>query len=146
MPTYTYETLCRKIIEGASDAIIFADREGVIRLWNEGAEAVFGFRSEEALGQSLDIIIPEQLRERHWQGYQKVMASGVTRYGRELLAVPAMRHDGVRISVEFSMVLVRDSAAEIVGSAAIVRDVTERWQREKALKGRLAALEAKQHF
>lgn len=143
MPTYTYETLCRKIIEGASDAIIFADREGIIRLWNEGAEAVFGFRSEEALGQTLDIIIPEQLRERHWQGYQKVMASGVSRYGRELLAVPAMRHAGVRISVEFSMVLVRDAAAEIVGSAAIIRDVTERWQREKALKGRLAALDAK---
>jgi PAS domain S-box-containing protein len=141
MPTYSYETLCRKIIEEAYDAIIFADREGVIRLWNAGAEAIFGFSSEEALGETLDIIIPEQLRERHWQGYQKVMASGVTRYDRELLAVPAMRHDEVRISVEFNMVLMRDSAAEIVGSAAIVREVTARWQRDKALKKRLAALE-----
>jgi PAS domain S-box-containing protein len=143
MLTRTFETLCRKIIEEAYDAVIFADREGIIQLWNAGAEAIFGFRSEEALGQTLDIIIPEKLRERHWQGYQKVMASGVTRYGRELLAVPAMRQDGVRISVEFSMVLVRDSSAEIVGSAAIIRNVTARWQRERALKERLAALEGK---
>ena len=143
MPPYTDETLCRKIVEGAYDAIIFADREGIIRLWNLGAEAIFGFTSEEALGQTLDIIIPERLRERHWEGYRKVMASGTTGYGRELLAVPAMRRDGVRISVEFSLVLLRGPAGEALGSAAIIRDVTTRWQREKALKDRLAALEGK---
>ena len=140
---YTDESLCRAIVEGAEDAIVFADREGIIRLWNRGAEAIFGFSSEEALGQTLDIIIPERLRERHWEGYRKVMASGSSGYGRELLAVPAMRRDGVRISVEFSLVLLRDAAGRLLGSAAILRDVTARWQREKALKERLAALEGK---
>jgi PAS domain S-box-containing protein len=139
---YAHEWLCRKIVEQSPDAIIFADREGIIKLWNTGAEAIFGHSSEETLGQSLDIIIPERLRQRHWQGYRTVMSTGVTRYGRELLAVPAMRRDGVLISVEFSMVLLRNSAAEIVGSAAIVRDVTACWQREKALKERLAKFES----
>ena len=144
MSNHTHAWLCGKIVEGTPDAIIFADREGLIALWNAGAEAIFGYRSEEALGQTLDIIIPERLRQRHWQGYRKVMSTGVTRYGRELLAVPAVRRDGVLISVEFSMVLLRDSAAEIVGSAAIVRDVTARWHREKALKERLAKFEGNQ--
>jgi PAS domain S-box-containing protein len=71
MVNYTHESLCQKIVEGAPDAIIFADPEGVIQLWNVGAEAIFGYRSEEALGQTLDIIIPERLRERHWQGYRR---------------------------------------------------------------------------
>jgi PAS domain S-box-containing protein len=146
MVNYTHESLCRKIVEEAPDAIIFADPDGVIQLWNVGAEAIFGYRSEEALGQTLDIIIPERLRERHWQGYRKVMSSGITRYGQELLAVPAMRRDGASISVEFSMVLLQDSAGQVVGSAAIIRDVTVRWQREKALKQRLASLEGNQHF
>jgi PAS domain S-box-containing protein len=143
MPSHAQEWLCRRIVEQSPDAIIFADREGLINLWNAGAEAIFGYSSEEALGQTLDIIIPERLRQRHWQGYRMVMASGVTRYGRELLAVPAMRRDGALISVEFSMVLLRNSAAEIVGSAAIVRDVTARRQREKALRERLAKFEGK---
>ncbi len=142
MPPNADEALYRKIIEEAYDAIIFADREGVIRLWNVGAEAIFGFSSEEALGQTLDIIIPERLRERHWEGYRKVMANGTTGYARELLAVPAMRRDGMRISVEFSLVLLRDQADKVLGSAAIIRDVTARWEREKALKQRLAALES----
>jgi PAS domain S-box-containing protein len=141
MADYTRESLCQKIVDGAPDAIIFADPEGVIQLWNVGAEAIFGYRSEEAVGQTLDIIIPERLRERHWQGYRKVMEIRATRYGQELLAVPAMRRDGVLISIEFSMVLLQDLAGQMVGSAAIVRDVTARWQLEKALKERLAALE-----
>jgi PAS domain S-box-containing protein len=141
MPIYAHEWLCRKIVDLTPDAVIFADHEGIIKLWNAGAEAIFGYSPEEALGQTLDIIIPERLRQRHWQGYRTVMYTGVTRYGQELLAVPAMRRDGVLISVEFSMVLPRDSATEIVGSAAIVRDVTARWQREKALKERLAKFE-----
>jgi PAS domain S-box-containing protein len=143
MPIHAQEWLCRRIVEQSPDAIIFADSEGIINLWNAGAEVIFGYSSEEALGQTLDIIIPERLRQRHWQGYRMVMASGVTRYGRELLTVPATRRDGVLISVEFSMVLLRNSAAEIVGSAAIVRDVTARRQREKALKERLAKFEGK---
>ncbi len=96
------------------------------------------------MGQSLDIIIPEKLRSRHSEGYRKVMATGSTRYGRELLAVPAIRKDGTRISIEFSIVLVRSSSGEVLGSAAIIRDVTARWQKEKELRDRMAALEKRQ--
>ncbi len=142
MSESTHEWLCRQIVEKAHDAIIFADREGIIRLWNSGAEAVFGYRAEEAVGQTLDLIIPENLRARHWEGYQKVMATGVTRYGQELLKVPAVRKDGRRISLEFTIVLVREESGELSGVAAIIRDVTERWQQEKELRQRLAALEA----
>jgi PAS domain S-box-containing protein len=103
---------------------------------------MFGYRAEEALGQTLDLIIPEQLRGRHWEGYRRVMATGVTRYGRELLSVPAIRKDGTRLSLEFSILLLRSQTGGVAGVAAILRDVTERWQREKALRERLAALEA----
>lgn len=142
MVTSKPERLVQQIVEKTYDAIIFADRDGIIRLWNSGAEAMFGYQAQEALGQTLDLIIPERLRERHWEGYRKVMATGVTKYGRELLAVPGIRKDGTRISLEFTIVLLRDLTGELVGAAAIIRDVTARWQREKALKERLAALEA----
>ena len=141
MTTDAYERLCREIVEGSPEAIVFADRDGIIRLWNSGAEAMFGYRAEEAIGQPLDIIIPERLRGRHWAGYREVMATGVTRYGRELLAVPGIRKDGTQISLEFSIVLLRDSNGEPLGPAAVLRDVTARWQKEKELKARLAALE-----
>lgn len=144
MQTPTPEWLSRRIVEEAPDAIIFSDREGTIRLWNAGAEAVFGYRADEALGRSLDLIIPEKQRARHWEGYRAVMATGVTRYGRgELLRVPALRKDGRRISVEFSILLPRDAAGEVLGAAAILRDVTERWEQDRALRQRLAALEGK---
>ncbi len=143
MPTPERQGLCQRIVEDNPDAIIYADREGTIRLWNAGAEAIFGYRADEAVGQSLDLIIPEKQRGRHWEGYRTVMATGVTRYGRELLKVPAMRKDGSRISLEFSIVLLRDAAGQPMGAAAILRDVTERWQQERAVRERLAALEAK---
>jgi PAS domain S-box-containing protein len=143
MATYQREWLCQRIVEDTPDVIIFADREGVIRLWNAGAQAVFGYQSEEALGQTLDLIVPERLRERHWEGFRRVMATGVTRYGREeLLAVPAIGRDGGRISVEFSIVMLRDAAGEPLGVAAVLRDVTRRWQEQQQLRKRLAALEA----
>lgn len=143
VPLYTKEWLCQNIVEQTQFAVIFSDREGVIQLWNAGAEAMFGYRAEEAVGRSLDIIVPERQRARHWEGYAKVMASGVTKYGSELLAVPAMRKDGTRISVEFTIVLLRSASAEMLGAAAIMQDVTARWQQQKQLKERLAALETK---
>jgi PAS domain S-box-containing protein len=145
MAEYTHEWLCRQIVEKTQDAVVFADREGIVRLWNSGAQAVFGFSPEEALGQTLDLIIPERLRERHWQGYRKVMETGETRYGREILAVPADSKDGSRISTEFTIVLITDDAGVPLGAAALMRDVTERWQREKELKKRLAEIELKVH-
>jgi len=131
----------RQIVDFSQDAMLFADREGTIRLWNTGAETIFGYSAREALGQSLDLIIPEKLRERHWEGYYRVMDTGETRYGNELLKVPALRKNGKRLSIEFSILLVRDPQNEIIGSAAVMRDVTERWKKEKALNEKLKSLE-----
>lgn len=141
MATPKHEWLCRSIVDNAPEAVIFAGREGKIRLWNAGAEAMFGHTSEEALGQSLDIIIPENLRGRHWEGYNRTMATGETKYGKDLLAVPGIRKDGTRVSLEFSIVMLRDDGGELLGLAAVLRDVTARWKKEKELKDRLAALE-----
>jgi PAS domain S-box-containing protein len=138
-----HDWLCRRIVENSPMAILFADHEGKIRLWNSGAESVFGYTAQEALGQSLDLIVPERQRQRHWEGWDTVMASGVTKYGRDPLAVPAMRKDGSRISIEFNVVLVRTESGELAGVAAMVLDVTARWQKQKELNARLAALEAR---
>jgi PAS domain S-box-containing protein len=135
--------LYQRIVEDSPIAILFADREGKIRFWNSGAEAMFGYQAHEAVGESLDLIVPEKQRARHWEGWTKVMATGVTKYGRDPLAVPALKKDGSRISIEFHIVLVRSSIGELQGAAAMVQDVTVRWQREKELRARLAALEAK---
>jgi PAS domain S-box-containing protein len=143
MPNSADDWLCGQIVQNAQDAIIFADRDGIIRLWNSGAEAVFGYRAEEAVGQTLDLIIPERLRARHWEGYRKVMGTGVTRYGREVLKVPGIRKDGTRVSLEFTVILLRDGTGRLLGPAAILRDVTVRWEQEKAMRERLATLEAK---
>jgi len=136
------DELYRKIVDNSLDAIIASDREGLIRLWNTGAERMFGYSRAEALGESLDLIIPESLRSRHWEGYHKVMAAGVSRYESDLLAVPALRKDGSRISVEFTLVPIQDETGRLEGIAAILRDVTERWNRDKATRQRLARLEA----
>jgi len=135
--------LCRDIVEHTALAIVFGDREGIIRLWNAGAEAMFGYTEAEAVGQSMDLIVPEKHRAKHWEGYDRVMQSGVTKYGRELLAVPALTKDGRRISIEFNVALLRDEAGQVIGAAATINDVTARWEREKAVRARLAELEAK---
>jgi PAS domain S-box-containing protein len=133
--------LFRQIVEEIPEGVIFADRQGMVRLWNRAAETMFGYSADEALGQSLDLIVPERFRARHWEGYRHVMATGVTSYGQRLLAVPAMRKDGQRISIEFSIALLKDDRGEVTGAAAVIRDVTARWQAERELKRRLAALE-----
>jgi PAS domain S-box-containing protein len=141
MQEYTDEWLCSRIVHETQDAIIFSDRDGLIALWNSGAERIFGYSAQEALGQTLDLIIPEKLRARHWDGYRRVMTTGSTRYGKELLAVPATRKDGARISIEFSIVLLRSPAGDVLGSAAVIRDVTARWEKQRELTDRLTALE-----
>jgi len=125
------------------DGVLLADDEGVIRMWNAGCERIFGFSAEEAIGQSLDIIIPENLRARHWEGYQQTMRTGKTRYGAgDLLGVPALRKDGTRISVEFSIVPFRNSDGRIVGIGAVMRNVTKKFEEMKALRKALAAASA----
>jgi PAS domain S-box-containing protein len=107
------DQLYRQIIEGSPEAIILGDAKGIIRLWNAGAEAIFGFTSEEAVGQSMDIIIPERLRGRHWDGYHKVMATGVSRYeSGDLLAVPAVTKDGRTISIEFTIQMLKGTSGD----------------------------------
>ncbi len=142
--TNQHDLLYRQIVEDSPDAVIVGDAEGIIRLWNAAAEAVFGYTSAEAIGQSMDLIIPERLRGRHWDGYRRAMATGSSRYGAgDLLAVPAARKDGTSISVEFTIQMLKDEAGRITGLVAILRDVTKRFQREKELGRRLKELEAK---
>lgn len=136
---HSYEWLCQRIVEDTPDAVIFADREGIIRVWNRGAESMFGYRDRETLGASLDLIIPENLRPRHNAGYRRVMAGGATKYGKGTLKVPALTKDGATISIEFTLALIRGQSGEILGSAAIIREVTARRLEEKELRRRLAA-------
>lgn len=130
----------RTIVREAPDAVVCADPQGLVTFWNKAAERIFGFSEPEAVGKSLDIIIPENLRQRHWSGYSATMQTGKTRYGAgDVLAVPAMRKDGVRISVEFTILPVRDQVGRILGIAAIMRDVTKRFEEAKGLRKELAA-------
>ncbi len=130
-----------RIVESSPDGIIFADQDGIIRLWNAGAERIFGYTSGEAVGQMLDIIVPEKIRERHWEGYFRVMKTGETRYGKDLLSVPGIRKDGSRVSLEFSVALIRDEDGALLGISAVIRDVTARWQKEREMEERLVSLE-----
>lgn len=127
-------------MRSAADAIVHADEQGVIRLWNQGAERTFGFTAREAIGESLDLIIPERLRARHWEGYRHVMSTGVSRYGEgDVLAVPALRKDGTQISIEFTIAPSRDEGGRLCGITAILRDVTKRFEEMKELRRQLAA-------
>lgn len=137
------DELIMQLANDAPDAILIADHQGIIRFWNSGAEKMFGHAATEAVGQSLDLIIPDNLRGRHWEGYWRVMASGETKYKTGLLSSPGICKDGARISLEFSMVLLRDSSGGMLGCASIMRDVTEKWKKEKALKEKLMDCESK---
>lgn len=133
------ERFYRILVREAPDAVIYADCKGTIQYWNAGAERIFGFTEAEALERSLDIIIPEDLRARHWTGFGETMRTGATRYGaNDILAVPALCKDGTRISIEFTVVLFHDEQSHIVGVAAILRDVTKRFEETKALRRKLA--------
>ena len=129
------------LVRAAGDAVVVADTDGLVRFWNPAAERIFGITETEALGQSLDLIIPEPFRARHWAGYREVMRTGVTRYGTDILRVPAMRKDGRRISIAFTVALLEDGGGRVTGIAAIMRDETKRWEEEQALRRRLAELE-----
>jgi PAS domain S-box-containing protein len=130
-------------IHVAGDAIVAAAPDGSILLWNRAAERIFGHTEREALGQSLDLIIPERLRNRHWEGYRKVMQTGATRYGAEVLRVPAVHKDGRRLSIAFSVALLYSPEHQVQAIIAVIRDETSRWEEERALRQRVAELEAK---
>jgi PAS domain S-box-containing protein len=127
------------LLDSASDAIVATDREGEITFWNPGAERIFGFTAGEAVGRSLDLIIPENLRARHWSGFRHTMETGTSRYGHgDLLSVPGLTKDGRRISVEFTIVLLRNETPAVTGTVAVMRDVTKRFEELRELKRRLA--------
>ncbi|WP_370204843.1 PAS domain-containing protein [Pararhodobacter marinus] len=129
------DQIARKLFEGMPDALVVADRKGIIRVWNGGTDRIFGFAEGEALGQSLDIITPERLRERHWNGYEATMRTGQTKYGAgDLLSVPAIRKDGAQISIQFSIVPLRGEDGHLQAVAAIMRDVTEDFEERKRLR------------
>ena len=133
----------RWIVEQTTDAVIFADREGLIRIWNRGAEAVFGFTGDEARGQSLDIIIPEELRKRHWEGYRAAVAAGKTKMGSRVLVTRGLHKDGSRLYVDLSFAVIVDDSGQARGALAVGRNVTERYLAEKALRKKIGELEGK---
>lgn len=137
------DEIARKLFAAMSDALVVADHEGIIRIWNGGAERIFGFGEREAVGQSLNIITPERLRDRHWRGYEKTMQTGSTKYGAgDLLAVPAIRKDGAQISIQFSIIPIPDDNGKLQAIAAIMRDVTEDFEERKRLRRALRAEES----
>jgi PAS domain S-box-containing protein len=133
------ELIAQAVLLTRSDAIIAADRDGIICFWNPGAERMFGHVSGEAIGRSLDLIIPERLRQRHWDGFRQTMETGRSRYGEgDLLSVPALRKDGTTISVEFTIGLLKSEPVGVRGIVAIMRDVTQRFEEMRQLRRKLA--------
>jgi PAS domain S-box-containing protein len=134
--------LCQRIVAATSDAVIFADRDGLIRLWNRGAELVFGHPAAEVLGQRLDIIIPERLQRAHWEAFDRSLQTGQTKYTDRVLTTRSVHKSGARLYVDLSFGLVKDADGIVVGAFAIGRDCTARYLAEGALKARVQELEA----
>ena len=128
------DDLLAGLVMELADAVVVADAAGTICFWNGAAERVFGWTAEEALGASLDLIVPERQRNRHWDGYRSVMSTGTTKYGSDLLRVPSLHADGQRRSIAFTVTLLKDAEGTVAGIAAVVRDETERWNQEQELR------------
>ena len=131
-----------QLVAGAGDAIMACDATGAIVLWNKAAERIFGHSAEEVLGRSMDLIIPARQRERHWEGYHKTMATGITKYGSDLLRVPALHKDGRTLSIAFTVSMLLAADGKVSSIVAIVRDETRRFAEERELCKRLMELEA----
>lgn len=129
------------LIEQSPDAVIFADKAGIIRVWNTAAERIFGFTKSDALGANLNIIIPERLREAHWRGFERALAERTTKYGGQVLPTRAVRSDGAQIYVELSFAIVLDAKGNVLGALAHARDITKRFEKERVDRKRLQELE-----
>lgn len=134
--------LAQLLIGQAPDAVLFADRDGIIRVWNASAERIFGFAQHQAVGASLDIIIPEALRDAHWRGFARACNDGVTQYAGKLLPTKALRADGTLIYVELGFAIVTDANGVVLGASAHARDITARFEQERATRKRLQQLES----
>ena len=130
------------LIQAVGDAVVVCDAKGAIVLWNPAAERLFGYSAEQALGQSLDLIIPQRLRQRHWEGYEKTMATGITRYGTDLLRVPAINQAGGELSIAFTVAMLHSADGKVSAIASVIRDETKRLGDERAAKKRIAELES----
>jgi PAS domain S-box-containing protein len=130
-----------QLVRNMGDAVVVSDAQGAIVVWNEAATRLFGFSEQEALGQALDLIIPDRLRGRHNEGYAKTVATGITRYGTSLLKVPALHKDGRQLSIAFTVALMTGAEGEVQGVAAIIRDDTARFNEDRAMRRRIAELE-----
>ena len=133
---------CKQLVASIGDAVVVSDANGVIVLWNAGAERMFGHSEAEALGKTLDIITPERLRQRHWEGYDKSMATGATKYGNDLLRVPAIHKDGRTMSIAFTVAMLFEADGKVGSIVAIIRDETIRFNEDRALRKRVTDLEA----
>lgn len=136
----TTEVNHRLLLDQDPGAVIFAGTDGVIQYWNDAAERVFGFAAADALGKNLDIIVPEQFRERHWAGYDRALAAGDTKYRGQLLPTKALKGDGSEIYVELAFAIVHAPGGEVIGAMATARDITERFQRDRDLRRELREL------
>lgn len=134
--------LHRKIVEQAPDALILVDLEGIVRLWNARAAAIFGYETEEVLGKNLEVIIPENLRAAHWQGFRKAVETGVTKYAGKAMTTRSNHKDGRKLYVALSFSLLKDENGKVVGSIAIGRDTTETYLADRAMKAEMLELEA----
>ena len=133
----------KQLVAGAADAIIVCDAPGAIVFWNRSAERIFGFSEAEARGQSLDLIIPQRQRERHWEGYHKTMATAITKYGADVLRVPALHKDGHTISIAFTVSMLFSADTKVSGIVAIVRDESARFAELRDLRKRVVELESR---
>lgn len=133
----------QQLLMAIGDGVVVADAEGKIVFWNPGAERIFGFTRSDAIGQTLDLIVPERQRHRHWEGFDKTMQTGETRYGNDLLRVPALHKEGHPLSIAFTVAMLHAADGKVSAIVAIVRDETKRWDEEQALRGRVKELEAK---
>jgi PAS domain S-box-containing protein len=129
------------LVEQSPDAMIFADRSGVIRAWNAASERIFGHSSSQAIGQRLDLIVPERFLDAHWEGYERAIGDGETKYAGQSLPTRALRGDGDQFYVELSFAIVRGDDGEVAGALATARDITERFEQDRANRRRLAELE-----
>lgn len=118
--------LLQALLAQAPDALIYADRSGTIRLWNDAAERIFGHPAEDAVGKTLDTIVPERFRAAHWTGYQRALEAGQTQYAGRVLTTRSIHRDNGRIYVDLSFGLVRDRGGQVIGVLAIARDCTKR--------------------
>jgi PAS domain S-box-containing protein len=133
----------QQLVDTSAEAIMVCDAQGLITLWNAASERMFGFTKADAMGQSLDIIIPERQQARHWEGYHQTMASGITKYGASVLRVPAVHKDGHMLSIAFTVSLMHDTLGAVTAIVAVVRDESVKFAEERALKKRITELESK---